>query len=190
MLNKKDKFGKAVYITVLSLLLVVMVFATAPSQTFLSDSVSYFKGLTGFGETSPTSIVEIQDDGTTGALFIDQNGNGKGIVLNSEATTANAIEIYTDESTTARGIYLRSASATSTTEGIIHIETTNAGFAGNLLKLENDGTGKAIRISSAQDVEVLDFDACTDGGTSHTTIAGSIKVEMPDGTTGYINFYN
>jgi len=47
-----------------------------------------------------------------------------------------------------------------------------------------------LRTGQTTDVEIIDFDACTDGGTTRTEIAGSLKVEMPDGTTGYINFYN
>jgi hypothetical protein len=58
------------------------------------------------------------------------------------------------------------------------------------LNIDSEATSApAISISHVSDVEVIDFNAVTDGGTSHTTVAGSVKVQMPNGSTGYINVY-
>lgn len=71
----------------------------------------------------------------------------------------------------------------------INVLIDHADASGRAIRVKNDGTGPSLFLQQAQDVEVIDFDGCTDGGTGHTTVAGSIKVQMPNGSTGYINVY-
>ena len=72
---------------------------------------------------------------------------------------------------------------------VVQVIQDNASSTADAQSIQNNGTGTCLLLSQTQDVEVIDFDACTDGGTSKTTIAGSLKIQMPNGSTGYINFY-
>jgi len=139
------------------------------SSSFSGILASFF-----VDDASATGTVQqIRNDGTGNGLFIDQNGNGIGLNINSQST--------------GRSFSLDADGIISTEVAFIH--TDNSASTGSSLRLINDGTGPVLNLEQTQDVEVIDFDGCTDAGTSHTTLAGSVKVQMPDGTTGYLNVY-
>ena len=79
--------------------------------------------------------------------------------------------------------------AGTSNRNLVSFTVDNAAFTKDVVLIQNNGIGKSLAIFQTQDVEVIDFDGCTDGGTAHTTIAGSVKVQMPNGSTGYINVY-
>ena len=159
------------------------------------------------------NALNIQQDGTGNGLFVDQNGDGLGLNIDSEATTATnyGLRVLTGQGADAALIGSNTSNSYikvtrfDSSEGLLHVyrNLTSATTAGPVaeiiqdnagddqpsLQVLNDGTGTSIHITQTQDVEVIDFDACTDGGTTHTTLAGSVKVQMPNGTTGYINLY-
>ena len=135
------------------------------------------------------NALTIQNDGTGDGLLIDQNGDGIALRVSGEATTVAAIDLTCKQTSGDTILVLNTAAQTNAGRASIRIVNNNAGTTGQLLNLQHSGTGPSIKMSQTQDVEVIDFDACTDGGTSHTTVAGSIKVEMPNGATGYINVY-
>ena len=180
---------------------------------------------------TPDKVLYLDANGT---VTIDQNGNGTALNIDSEATTANVVNIanagtgsaiiITDTSTTAHEVITMN-SAMAGDQNIIDLTATGAFIAGAVLKarvnnasatgsgiwvenagtgkgititqsgngtcfnIDNNGTGHCITLDSLNNVEVIDFDKCIDGGTAHTTVAGSIKVQMPNGSTGYINVY-
>jgi len=132
----------------------------------------------------------ITNAGTGNGLFIDQNGNGIALNIDSESTTVDAVDINAAALTTGRALYIHNSSTAWTgTTGLTDITIDHPDSTGSALYLRNDGDGPNLKFNQGKDVEVIDFDACTDGGTTHTTLAGSIKVQMPNGSTGYINLY-
>ena len=91
--------------------------------------------------------------------------------------------------TSGSNLFYRNLASADTGGPVVYMTDANSGDDQNTLRIDNQGTGHAIRFVMGQDVELIDFNQVTDGGTSHTTIAGSVKVTMPNNTTGYINFY-
>lgn len=160
--------------------------------------------------------LSVRQDGTGNGLFIDQNGNGiglnidndgaqKGLVVtntnnagsipaayfendNAGATT-NIVELALSSGDSRSNRFYRNLASAVTGGPVVQMWQDNATDDQPTVQIINDGTGSCLIIQQPQDVEVIDFDACTDGGTAHTTLAGSIKVQMPNGSTGYINLY-
>ena len=164
--------------------------------------------------TNNPNGLNITNAGTGNGLFIDQNGNGIALNIDSEATTGDVMRIY-GMITNGDMIVINNEGnmgANIGTNYVMRVIQNNSSAAGDNVEFRNDGTGRdlilnqvgngvALTIDSGStsaplilldanaDVEIFDFDACTDKGTSHTTVAGSIKVQMPNGSTGYINVY-
>jgi len=163
------------------------------------------------GDDQPA--LEIQQDGTGHGIDIDQNGDSLGVYIDTVATSAgsyglkvstgfgcnaaqfiesvdNYINIGSSKtSATGSSYFYRNLAAADTAGPVVFIKQDNAGDDQPALEIQQDGTGPSIEIINTQDLEVIDFDGCTDGGTTNTVIAESLKVQMPGGTTGYINFY-
>ena len=159
--------------------------------------------------TDDQNALSIQQDGTGNGLLIDQNGNGVALNIDSESTTSRVMNVL---GVMTEGILFNLNNNGVGNNRVMLINQDNTGNTEGALKIQNDGTGNglfidqngngiglvidseattqpAIKIDMVSDVEVIDFDGCTDGGTSHTTLAGSLKIQMPNGATGYINFY-
>jgi hypothetical protein len=123
--------------------------------------------------------MQIINSGTHEGIFIDQNGataNEGALSIENTGNSGTAIRVYSNQ-------------GAGQTDALISFVATSNDFDQEVIEINNDGTGPSIAFQQEQDVEVIDFDACTDGGTSHTTVAGSVKVQMPNGSTGYINVY-
>ena len=156
--------------------------------------------------------IVITQSSANNSIFIDQNGNAVALNIDNDATTNTSNSIYINTAVNAgksiqvdhyssaqHGMYLQDRVGyaggqgfstiyghASSTKEMFHVRNDGSG-AGILIDANSTGPGMTFQQST--DVEVMDFDACTDGGTGHTTVAGSLKVQMPNGTTGYINFY-
>ena len=120
------------------------------------------------------ALKKLQNDGTGSALYINSD-------------TGTGIGLSIDPSQESRAISVIDSSNRDVE--LVHFRIQGSSSTGEVLELRNDGLGPCQTFIQTQDVEVMDFDNCTDGGTSHTTVAGSIKVQMPNGSTGYINVY-
>jgi len=170
-------------------------------------------------EATSTSSYGLSINATGGGrgILVDQNSDSKGLVIDSAASTAgnNALEVFTnggargifvdqdgaadglsiDQDGAGSGLLINTAATGHRSLEIVHVSSNNAAIdiecnsTSQGIYLRQQGNGAALMIKQDNDVEIIDFDNCTDGGTGHTTEAGSIKVQMPDGTTGYINFY-
>jgi len=157
-MNKKRK--NIITSLLLLLLLVGVVSAGVPTYTYLSDGVTWFNDKVGFGTDSPTAEVEIVNADTTTSLFINQDGNGIALNIDSEATTSSVIRIDADTLTTGHGLYVGHEGAMFTSpEGLFRARLGNPANTGYVAKIEqrsttsgsgmlliNDGTGNALNI--------------------------------------------
>jgi len=97
-----------------------------------------------------TTVSRIYNDGTGNGLFIDQNGNGIGLNIDSEATTAGGVVVDADALTTAPAIYANSNSATFSgngyhgSGGLVTGYVQHASATGNAISAIQYGTGNAI----------------------------------------------
>lgn len=132
----------------------------------------------------------ITNPGTGEAQFIDQNGNGYGLKIDDEGTTAGAFKVDVDALTSGYAFDLRTDSTSTNSGGkLIHLEDTFSSSNRTNLHLTHAGDGPNVILEQSKDVEIIDLSGCTDGGSTNTTVAESIKVKMPGGGTGYINLY-
>ena len=172
----------------------------------------FFRNTTSASTQSPVALIkqdnasddqpalQIQQDGTGNGIFIDQNGESEALKINYSGTTTSMINMRQDDSSVIMTLgqgnvsigtfrFYRNLSSATTQSEVMSIVQDNSGDDQPALSIQNDGTGPCQLFTQAQDVEVIDFDGCTDGGTGNTTIATSVKVQMPNGATGYINLY-
>ena len=127
-------------------------------------------------------VLNIIQDGAYSAVQIIQNGitpasnNAGALYINNTANERSALSIYSDMDGSAG-------------RALVQIRADNVAFDQPIVQINNDGTGVAILFNQTQDVEVVDFDGCTDGGITNTVLATSVKCQMPNGATGYLNLY-
>ena len=108
-------------------------------------------------------------------------------VRTGDGNTSPPLRILTPE--VGNGLSISHSGERDGSRYALSVSDTNASNTRATINLNNDGSGPALKIDQAQDVEVIGFNGCTDAGTAHSTIASSLKVKMPNGATGYINFY-
>ena len=113
--------------------------------------------------TSTRTLVQVHNDNTaaTGAtaltvtqdaaqraLFIDQNGNGSALVIDSAATTANGVDWDFDSLTTGHGLDIRSDSSSTSSRAIINVIQENAAASGAVgISVRQDGADAAIELN-------------------------------------------
>jgi len=119
--------------------------ANGSTNRFMTIATS---GKVGIGTIAPTAKLHVVNDGTGNGLFIDQNGNGIGMVIDTEATTQPGLQILGDAVRTAGGtgalLAVRQASGSSTGTNTY---LQNAGTGKNL-HIDQDGNGIALEIDS------------------------------------------
>lgn len=105
--------------------------------------------LTNNDTTNNPNCFNLVNAGTGNALYIDQNGNGISINIDSESTTANVINIAADVLTTGCGIYLYSNSAQTNTRNLMSIINDNTAASGTYcLSIQNDSTSRSIYVNA------------------------------------------
>jgi hypothetical protein len=109
--------------------------------------------------TNNPNLVNLVNEGTGISLNIDQNGNGKGIVITSDATSANLFQIDSNGALTGGSAVtlIRSLNSSTTlpaltiqqegTSNSMFINHNNAG-ASNALRIDSAGTSDDILVDS------------------------------------------
>jgi len=115
--------------------------------------------------------LEVVNAGTGNGVFIDQNGNGISLNIDSEATTSYIININgttlttgrgidlsdLDALTTGKGIYVKSNSTSDGSRNLVQVHNNNILATGTtLLTLTQDSIGRAIVSSSSQEGSSLE----------------------------------
>ena len=92
----------------------------------------------------------IQQDADAFAVYIDHNGNGGGVLIDSSATTAIGMQVTASSLTTGRAGYFYSNSADTNNRQLVRIENDNASASNALsLIIFQDGTSApALRASA------------------------------------------
>ena len=126
----------------------------------------------------------IQQDGTGDGIFVDQNGNGLGMIIHSDATTATnyGLKVLTgtgatagyfesdntyiklasaDASSSGAFLVFRDAVSATTTASVVKIIQDNTGDDQNTLNIQNDGTGVAIALSGAGNQSITGVECIT-----------------------------
>jgi len=96
------------------------------------------------GDDQPA--LSIQNDGTGDGLLIDQNGNGKGINLITEATTERGLNVYNNEVFTG-------------SNGLVGFKQNHASATGDVVQIVNNGLGKGLFIDQNGNGKALEIDS-------------------------------
>ena len=109
--------------------------------------------------SSTDDVVELRNDGTGNGLFIDQNGNGASISIDSEAATQNMIS-WTSANTD-RGVKITNPAAFTGTSnpGFFYVQLSSASSTKPLMTLENAGTGEGVFIDQNGNGIALNIDS-------------------------------
>ena len=140
--------------------------AAAPSYRFINDVDTgiYWAGTNAMGfVTGGTSRMELR---ANGSLVIDQNSNELSFKIDSEATTADTVEIDASTLTSGRGLLMYSNSDRDTNAPLAYVFDNNGSNDGDSLHLRNDGAGDYLR--------------CYNEGNVHFKISITGDVTMSD----------
>ena len=135
--------------------------------------------------SSAANILNLVNDGTGNGLFVDQNGNGIALSIDSEATTVNCVTIAADTLTTASALQINSASADTSArnlldvnnsnvaaDAVICVRVNNVGDDANLL-LANSGNGAHIRFTGDPGPSSVDGDFWFNGTELFINVGGT-----------------
>lgn len=141
-----------------------------------------------------TTALSIRQDAAQTAIFIDQNGNGSAIVIDSEATTAIVLDIDSptgtsgnvvqigqcNSLTTGKILNLHSNSASTSTRELVKIHNQNS-LAVNAtgLTIQQDAAQRALFIDQNAEGVAIEID-------SEATTASTIKINDAKQTTGTV----
>jgi len=134
--------------------------------------------------------LKVTNEGTGDGIFIDQNGNGAALYIDSESSTDNTIYVeaatttaislryITSSLTSGTGAYFSTNSASYTgTNGLFRVGITNTSASGRGLRVDNAGTGYGVFLDQNGNGHALYID-------SEATGAHGIYVRNDVATTG------
>ena len=110
------------------------------------------------GNLTVTGTGTFTNAGTGNGVFIDQNGNGIALNIDSESTTADVAYIGADTITSGRGLYVYSNNASMAGHNVL-INVDHASSSGNGLSVLNDGTGDGLLIDQNGNGRALFIDS-------------------------------
>ena len=93
--------------------------------------------------TNNNNAFEIGNATTGNGLFIDQNGNGIGLNIDSEATSANTINVRSAQ-TSGIVCAIRNYGTPSSTATLMYLGQTQADHLGKVFGIDNSGVGKSF----------------------------------------------
>ena len=124
------------------------------------------------------TTLSIQQDSTAKALFVDHNGNGIALDIDSEATTANGINVDADVLTTGSILNLASNASNTSSRNLVKITNDHAAATGTTaLTIQQDSTGKSLVIDQNGNATAFNIDA-------ETTTASIFNIAPTVLTTG------
>jgi hypothetical protein len=128
-------------------------------------------GVTPFTMTSTalafTGTSTFTNAGTGNGVFIDQNGNGVALNIDSESTTIDTVQIASDALTTGRIMDIATNSASFSGNGAFKVSITNASASGQAFRVQNEGTGNGVLIDQNGNGTAINVDS---EATSATTV--------------------
>lgn len=162
---------------------------------------------------SSSGVTHLKNDGTGTALFIDQNGNGKSIFIDSEATSFNVVDI--NAVNTSSNVVDINNNAASSTSKVLNVTQDHASATGAALAVKQDGTGYGLdldyngatgtsaRISSTTSGTVLQvvaqsslsggalaFQMVTSAAQTHSGALGSFQYSNSSSTARLLQLLN
>jgi len=106
------------------------------------------------------TVLKVRQDAAQTALFVDQNGNGIGLNVASDATTADAINVNADSLTTGRGLDVASNSSSASARDLVRIVNDNSAASGTkCLRITQDANNDGIFIDGNGNGIALDIDS-------------------------------
>lgn len=129
--------------------------------------------------TGGTQVLHIRNDGTGAGAYIDQNGNGPSLSIDSEATSGALINLFgiatttgaaisatvADSLTTGRALYIISDSASTSTRNLVEIINNNTLATGTRgLLVRNDAAEDSAYLQGSGGGDVLHLENTGSGG--------------------------
>ena len=108
--------------------------------------------------------ISIFNAGTGTSVLLDTNGDASSITIDSEALTANVVDIDCTPMTSGIGVKLLS-NAAGFTGDLIKAQIDNGSATGNGIAIINQGTGNALNIDQDGNAPAIDIDAEVTTGT-------------------------
>lgn len=167
------------------------------SAAMTSGDAMVLFGLSNTGSTRP--VMWVQNTGIGNGIFLDQNGNGIALNIDSEATTAKVVQIYSPIAQTQDQIFLgfdglaqytginrgygklglqiyRNLASASTSDRLVSFINANAGDDQEVMRIQQDAPATGLFLDQNGDGIALNIDS---EGT--TTSISALKVEVTGG---------
>jgi hypothetical protein len=128
-----------------------------------------------YNATKTQKTLYVDNEGIGDGVFLDQNGNGIALNIDSEATSATSIQVYADAQTSGSVISaraeagtfsgnilaLRAGSTSNTGIGLLVQQFSTVG--GRAVQIEEQGTGKALFIDDNGNGTAFEIDSKNTG---------------------------
>jgi hypothetical protein len=111
-----------------------------------------------YGDLTVTGEGSFTNAGTGNGVFIDQNGNGVALNIDSEATTAAGMVISADAATSSNILFSDTSSA-SFSGNVIYARINHASATGYGIRVANEGTGNGVFIDQNGNGVALNIDS-------------------------------
>ncbi len=96
-----------------------------------------------------TTGLMVTQDAAQQAVKIDQNGNGDGLLISTDATTRHGLYVDGSSFTTGNGMYMYSNASNTSTRNLMFIHNDHASATGaTVLKVVQDSSGYGMHISN------------------------------------------
>lgn len=147
------------------------------AASFYGEQITFTGAGTAFYITNATSTnptVQIDNSGTGNGVFINQDGNGIALNIDSESTTATTVEI-TGINTSSSTVNISSTGILVSGYAAVGIHVSDSSSEGSGISVHNDGIGSGISIDQdgAGIALIIDTEQANDGTLFQITPAGT-----------------
>jgi fibronectin-binding autotransporter adhesin len=161
--------------------------ATSSNILFSDTSSASFSGNAIYARINNASAtgygIRVANEGTGNGVFIDQNGNGTALEIDTETTTSYGLYVNANVLTTGNGIYAYTNSPNfSSSGGFLRVIVENASASGNAANIRNDGSGDTLILDNNGSGNAL----YADGGNIVLTNGQYIEDVISTGTSGAV----